>query len=326
MSERSLTGYDNRDEKSGVPDEEVYLYSYNAGSPSLVCASCNPSGARPVGVHDIEESGEGYGLVVDRNEIWIEGVPGVDNWLAASLPAWTSITQTHEALYQSRYLLNDGRLFFNSSDALVPHDINGKDDVYEYEPKGVGSCETENTSGGCVALISSGESEQESDFLDASENGSDVFFLTSAKLSPLDTETGFVVYDARVCGTAPGAEGACPSPESAPVKPCSDETCQGAPPSPPAYPVPATATHSGAGNIVEQAQTLAAKTVAKPKKPTRAQELAKALKTCKKDKKKSKRLACEKQARKKYGGKASKARRSSAVRESTGRSSSRTRR
>ena len=40
---------------------------------------------------------------------------------------------------------------------------------------------------------------------------------------------------------------------------------------------------------------------AQPAKPTRAQLLAKALKTCRKDKKKSKRLACEKQARKKYG-------------------------
>ncbi len=42
-------------------------------------------------------------------------------------------------------------------------------------------------------------------------------------------------------------------------------------------------------------------------KPTKAQLLAKALKACKKDKKKSKRVACEKTARKKYGSKAKKA-------------------
>jgi hypothetical protein len=41
----------------------------------------------------------------------------------------------------------------------------------------------------------------------------------------------------------------------------------------------------------------------KPKAPTRAELLAKALKTCKKDKKKSKRAACEKHARAKYGSK-----------------------
>ncbi len=33
-----------------------------------------------------------------------------------------------------------GRLFFNTADALVPQDANGTQDVYEYEPAGVGSC------------------------------------------------------------------------------------------------------------------------------------------------------------------------------------------
>jgi hypothetical protein len=46
-------------------------------------------------------------------------------------------------------------------------------------------------------------------------------------------------------------------------------------------------------------------------KATSAEKLAKALKACKKDKKKSKRVACEKQARKKYGAKASKKKKTS---------------
>ena len=54
MSERSLTGYDNRDANSGVPDEEVFLYDADTGR--LVCASCNPTGARPVGLFE----GNGY--------------------------------------------------------------------------------------------------------------------------------------------------------------------------------------------------------------------------------------------------------------------------
>ena len=41
----------------------------------------------------------------------------------------------------------------------------------------------------------------------------------------------------------------------------------------------------------------------KTAKPTRAQLLAKALKVCRKDKHKRKRLACEKQARKRYAPK-----------------------
>ena len=58
------------------------------------------------------------------------------------------------------------------------------------------------------------------------------------------------------------------------------------------------------GAVIEQTTKIAV-TGCKASKPlTRAQKLAEALKACKKDKKKSKRLACEKRARKKYGPKA----------------------
>lgn len=46
MSSRGLTGYDNRDAVSGERDEEVYLYDARSGR--VVCASCDPTGARPV--------------------------------------------------------------------------------------------------------------------------------------------------------------------------------------------------------------------------------------------------------------------------------------
>ena len=45
MSERSLTGYDNRDAVSGQPDEEVFLYDARSGR--VVCGSCSPTGGRP---------------------------------------------------------------------------------------------------------------------------------------------------------------------------------------------------------------------------------------------------------------------------------------
>ena len=48
MSARSLTGYDNLDANSGQPDEEVFLYRRRKPG-GLVCASCDPTGARPVG-------------------------------------------------------------------------------------------------------------------------------------------------------------------------------------------------------------------------------------------------------------------------------------
>jgi hypothetical protein len=305
MSDRPLTGYDNVDEKTGVRDEEVFLYSYSSGH--VVCASCNPTGAQPLGVFDTLESGEGLGLVVDRNEAWGATETGVAHTLAASIPGFTNIA-LFESFYQSRYLSNQGRLFFDSADALVPRAKNkGKMDVYEYEPKGVGGCGEENTEGGCVALISSGESEHESAFVDASESGNDVFFLTNVKLAPQDPDTSYDVYDARVC-EAPGAE-PCVTLSGSP-RPCSSEACKSAPSTPPSYGPPASSTFSGSGNIVQQG-VLAAKSAQKPL--TRAQKLAAALKACRKRYKAGKKRAgCEKQARKKYGAKASKAKRSSA--------------
>ena len=56
MSNRDLTGYDTIDANSGQPDQEVYLYHAETSASGvleagkLVCASCNPTGARPVGV------------------------------------------------------------------------------------------------------------------------------------------------------------------------------------------------------------------------------------------------------------------------------------
>ena len=131
MSDRSLTGYDNRDANSGAPDEEVFLY--DAGSGRLVCASCDPTQARPAGILDGERGEYDERLVNYTQGDWQH------RWLAGNIPGWTT-KDLGSALYQSRYLNDSGRLFFNSSDALVPGDVNGKEDVYEYEPVGVGGC------------------------------------------------------------------------------------------------------------------------------------------------------------------------------------------
>jgi hypothetical protein len=237
ISNRSLTGYDNDDVNSGVPDEEVFLF--DAATGRLVCASCNPTGARPVGVK-VEEA-----AFVD-DEMW-----GAGTWLSANVPGFTPY-HNQRALYQSRYLSNSGRLFFNSHEALVPQDVNGQWDVYEYEPPGIGDCSAVDVtfsprSGGCVGLVSSGESAQESAFLDASENGDDVFFLTTSRLSSQDFDDDYDVYDAHVCG----AEGVACAPMVTPPPPCTTEaSCKPAPtPQPTLYAPPASATFSGPGNL-----------------------------------------------------------------------------
>jgi hypothetical protein len=236
MSERPLTGYDNRDAVSGRRDEEVFLYDAAAegGQGRLLCASCNPTGARP----------QGRQGPPDVPRALVDGEPNWANrWYAANVPGWTTITQS-QALYQSRYLSDSGRLFFNSSDALVPSDTNATEDVYQWEPPGVGGCAEAVASfaprnGGCLSLISSGTSASESAFMDASENGDDVFFLTASRLTAKDEDTALDLYDARVGGG-----------EATPVKPveCSGDACQ-QPAVPPSDATPGSLTFDGAGNV-----------------------------------------------------------------------------
>ena len=135
MSQRSLTGYDNRDAASGRPDEEVYEYHAPAsrGRKPVACAA--PRATRPAPVLTASNITQiGFPHLVGGSGVW-----PASTWIAANMPAWTSFDPAG-FLYQSRYLDNQGRLFFDSSDALVPKDVNGQEDVYEYEPKGVGDC------------------------------------------------------------------------------------------------------------------------------------------------------------------------------------------
>ena len=298
MSQASPTGYDNRDaaSPSGQSDAEVYLYG--AASAQLSCASCEPSGVRPHGV-EYEKLIVGSGGLVGGNALWPASA-----LVAANVPGWTQIG-FGASRYQPRYLANSGRLFFNSADGLVAQDSNGTEDVYEYDPLGLTNSEGapqcseasatfSARSGGCVGLISSGRSAQESAFLDASESGDDVFFLTSAQLSPLDVDTSRDVYDAHVCS----AGSPCITFPTTQSPPCTTEaSCKASPiPQPAIFGAPASATFEGLGNTPAPPS---AKPVVK-KALTRAQKLAAALKACKK-RPKSKRASCRKQARSKYG-------------------------
>jgi hypothetical protein len=282
MSDRSLTGFDNADASSGAADEEVFLYG--AGANQLACASCNRFGQRPHGVLVAPPNSTGVGELVDRQGNW------TGRWLAANVPGWTERNEV-TATYQSRYLSDQGRLFFNSSDVLTPADANKTEDVYQYEPSGVGSC---NAGSGCVGLISSGTSQEESAFLDASATGGDVFFLTAANLVKTDVDQSIDLYDAHECTT----ESPCPAPPASNSKCESSTSCQGASSQQTGFGSPASATLSGSGNI--QSQGVLPNKVTKL---TQAQLLTKALKSCKKFKRKKRRQACERSARKKYGPK-----------------------
>ncbi len=209
MSVANLTGFDNLDQSSGEPASQVYLYS--ADSKVLTCASCNPSGARPIGFSE--------------------------------LPVWITPYE------QPRYLSDDGgRLFFVSFDALALRDTNGTQDVYEWEAPGEGTCVTggpaySEQDGGCLYLISSGQSGDLSYFLDASGGGRDVFLSSRQQLVPADEDERFDVYDARI-------EGAFPPPPPPPAI-CAGEACRPAQAAPEAA-SPASAGFVGEGNVKGQ--------------------------------------------------------------------------
>lgn len=285
MSDRQLTSYENTDANSHMPDEEVYLY--DATQNDLTCASCNPSGAQPEGYYEAP----GANPLVDKPADW------GGQWLSANIPDW--VAGGPLALYQPRYLADSGRLFFNASDGLVPQDTNHTWDVYEYEPAGAAHCTTQSESfaaqdGGCVALLSAGLASAESAFLDANEDGSDVFFLTPAKLVPEDIDSALDVYDAHECTTAAPCV---TQPVSA--EPCgSAVACRGTVQDL-TFGAPTSASFTGAGNIVSStASPLAAKTKAKAQ--ALARKRAKALRACRRRHDKRKRLACEARTRKRF--------------------------
>ncbi|HEX7245609.1 MAG TPA: hypothetical protein VF245_08600 [Solirubrobacterales bacterium] len=210
LSQAPLTGYDNtgpcnvvsgtEEFKSG-PCAEVFLY--DSATDELVCPSCNPGNAVPLGPSVLRT---------------ILGARG-------SLP-------------QPRYLTDSGRLYFDSQDALVPADTNGRaEDVYQYEPQGIGSCTRE---AGCVSLISGGRAATDSNLLAIDASGDNVFFTTRDRLVPADKDELIDLYDARVEGGFPEASGSSGG--------CQAEACQPAV-LPPPKGSPTSQSFTGTGNV-----------------------------------------------------------------------------
>jgi hypothetical protein len=219
-----VAGYDNTDQATGLPAAEIYRFEIGG---ELVCVSCNRTGQRPRG-----------------REVQNKFFPSAPTLPAAALlPPWLN------ALYAPRVLSDDGeRIFFEAFEPLVLADTNGKADVYQWEALGKGTCATSDSafdpqSQGCVSLLSSGKSSTDSQFVDASPTGDDVFIRTASSLVGWDPGA-IDIYDARVNG---GFEGPKPPPE-----PCQGESCQPASAVPPA-PAP-TSVLPGPGNVREEAK------------------------------------------------------------------------
>lgn len=221
-SKASMTGFNSSDVASREIDTEVFIY--DAEEDELRCVSCNRSGVRPSGAK--------------------VAVPQAGNGIFAHIAAFIPPSQT--PFHGARALSEDGsRLLFTSYDALVLSDTNGVADVYQWEEPGAGDCTQSSPTfsppnGGCVNLISSGKSATDSQLLDASPDGDDVFFSTLAGL--VDGDPGLIdIYNARADGGF-----------AAPTNPaaCEGEACQSTP-APPDDPTPASSSFQGAGNVVE---------------------------------------------------------------------------
>lgn len=285
MAREPLTGYENRLELKklapGALQAAFQTFVYDAESGRISCASCNPTGAPPSESTGYPEAG-----TVD---------PG------ASEPV-PSGTELEAVAYMHRWINDAGtEVFFTTPQALVPQDTNGREDAYEWEQEGAGpSCPRAlrpMANGGCIFLLSGGTSTDQSAFVDASANGSDVFFTTRAALVPQDLNLNVDMYDARVNGGFSGVSLA-----------CTGTGCQGVPPAPPLFATPPSVTFSGVGNFQTPA---GASTKPRTAAQIREQKLANALKACRTKHNKNKRATCERQAHKRYRPTKSKAHKAS---------------
>jgi hypothetical protein len=237
VSTSPLTGYDNEDLNTGLPDSQVYLYDAT-GAGSLTCVSCNPTFERPIGASSI---------------------PGAR--ANGSAPGSTEI-------YKPRVLSADGRrVFFESADAIAAADTNNQPDVYQWEAQGSGNC---TRPGGCAALISSGRAKEGAVFLDASADGADAFFLTDGSL--VSADNGAVdLYDARIGGGFPepqiplACEGdACQPLPSPPTNPTLTTLLSG--PGNPAVRYPNSSKGCKKGQVKRKGKCVKAKAKKAPKK------------------------------------------------------------
>jgi hypothetical protein len=168
---------------------DVYLYDSDTNQKS--CASCLPDGS------------PGYGYL-----------PSGERYISDRLP---------------QVVTEAGAVFFTSSERLVAADVNGINDVYEYQNHK-------------PSLISTGNRNFEATLADISEDGSDVFFITNQKLVGRDNDETPDIYDARIGGGFA-------SQNPPPVQECLRDDCKATPNAGPELPFGGSEALSGPGNV-----------------------------------------------------------------------------
>jgi hypothetical protein len=256
---------------------EAYLYDAHTGN--VTCISCNPTGLTPLEQELEPEQGNAQLIgpeTPDTAEL---------NFLGSSSPL----------------VSEDGtRAVFETTEALVPQDVNGVDDVYEWEQLDTGGCTRSSATfsevnDGCLYMLSPGvggetgtpEATNNADIpgthlASASNNLGDIYLQSDEPLLP-GLDNAAHLYDVRVDGGfpyTPASHG------------CEPGQCKAATESP-LFSEPASIAFSGAGNLKPH-------TAAHRHKLTRAQRLRRALRACRKRRSKRRRVACERAAHRKY--------------------------
>ncbi len=220
-SERRLTAYDNE----GQPE----LYRYQLGDDGVECVSCDPTERPPSGPATL-------GRIAN--------------------PVVTGANAPVPVLSRNLSVSGD-RVFFESTDQLVPADVNGEGgcpivggekqnypscvDVYEWEASGTGTCNSEAENGGCLFLLSAAGGTEPSLFGDADENGANVFIFTRSRLVSQDGDDLYDAYDVR-------EGGGLASQNETEAEPCEGEECKEASSLSSTVQVPGSTTFSGPGN------------------------------------------------------------------------------
>jgi NHL repeat len=178
------------------------IYMYRAATGQVSCVSCNPTGEPPLG-------------------------PASLNLFRGALLLGTRVNGS---------VSDDGStVVFQSKDALVPQDSNGKTDVYVWHEGNLSlltlgtGVESETAATGGISEVAG-----------ITPDGKDIFFTTFDRLVSGDTDTLKDIYDARVDG------GFSPQGE---IPPCSGDSCQGQPLAAPEADEPGSAGLMGVGNV-----------------------------------------------------------------------------
>ena len=226
------------DGKELVFTKNKQINIYSADTEEVTCLSCSDTGTESAGAAELTAG-------------FLNGTLGV---VPSVLPA---ARLTHS-------VSDDGsRVFFQTPNSLVAEDTNGPPDctyltdnpvigklkpscidVYEWEAPDApgGSCTKAEVNGGCLYLLSAGNSKEGSYLMDASSDGKVAFIATSSQLVPVDRDELYDVYGVRTGGGIA-------SQQITRGTPCDAESCRGAPTQGTPPSAPGSSLFTGPSNV-----------------------------------------------------------------------------